>query len=213
MKGSAFLAVVAVAIGLTVGPVSAGTTLADIEAAANAAADELTKIDDLLNSEDRNKAIGAMIAMIGSGNPVFVLRAKQAGLTSSEPELRAIALKAVLDAGGPFRLDVEVSEATEEKTRIAEWLGKLGGSFDPAQSKGSYVFSLGPYAEKARCWPFLNANNCAIYLAGETVSLQDWRYAAGELTLGSDGRLVGTFLTRFSSQGGRPVAASINLLE
>lgn len=190
------------------GQANAQSSLDDIEKKLGEKTSELDRVDALLASENRNKRIAAMELLIQSGNPVFVSRAKEVGLFSSDPEMRSKALQAVFEAGGPFRLVIELNGDLEEN-RMGRWLSQRG-SWDDDAKYGSYTFNVDPFDKKVNCWRFKGYNSCAIYLTGDTVSLQDWSSASGSLTLGREGKLEGTFQYK---PNGKSIPASIDLMD
>ncbi|WP_181701600.1 hypothetical protein [Chthonobacter albigriseus] len=167
----------------------------------------------MLRDPDANTRITAMSAMISSGNPVLVRRARQAGLTSSDPDMRATALKAVFDAGGPFRVVLDLSKADEKTTRVREWLSGVGETASADGQSASFLLSADAYDPDAKCWKAPNSSYCAIVLAGETITLPTLRRAVASLTLGDDGVFRGTLATQLGSNAMPPVPASIDILE
>ncbi len=84
------------------------------------------------------------------------------------------------------------------------------GSWDDEAKYGNFTFNVAPFDKKANCWRFKGYNACAIYLTGETISLQDWSSASGSLTLGHEGKLEGTFQYK---PDGKSIRAWIDLME
>lgn len=189
-------------------PSFAQSSLADIEKKLSEKTSELDRVDELLSSENRNKRIAAMELLILSGNPVFANRAKEIGLFSADPEMRSKALQAVFNSGGPFRLVLELN-GDLESNRMGQWLSQRG-SWDSEAKFGNYTFTVDPFDKKKNCWRFKGYSSCAIYLTGDTISLQDWSSASGSLTLGREGRLEGTFQYK---PNGKSIRASIDLME
>lgn len=167
-------------------------SLDEIEAALANRTTELDRVDKLLADQDRNRRVAAMEALLQSGNPVFVGRAKEVGLFSSDRELREAALKSVFDAGGPFRLLLSLAGRDEEKSHAMRWSTRFASVSDDGKTS-SYSFGTSPYDEKAKCWKFQDNGNCAFYLSGLSVSLV-WPSGRGDLTLDADGALTGSFI-------------------
>jgi len=180
----------------------------------NARAVELSEVDQMLANDDPNLRLAAMEALLASGDPLFVSRAKEAGLFSSDLRLRQAAVRQAIDAGGPFTLILDMSQADEKETFIEAWLEYDNGVWDPEARLGRYVFGVLPYDEEAKCWKFglsKNPNKCALTISGDMVSLADWSYAAGSLSLADDGTLKGFFRNKYKK--GKPVPASIDLAQ
>lgn len=194
---SLFASIVAAALLAT--PAAAQTSLADIKAKLAGKTSELAEVDAMLAAPDKNARIAAMELLLASGNPVFVQRAKEVGLFSSDLEMQAAALKAIFDGGGPFRLLIDITTGKEDQTGIRGWLGNGRGTWDAEGKIGLYTFATQPYDEEAKCWKFLRSSDCAIVLSGTTISLADWSYASGNATLNSEGVLEGAFRVTNSS--------------
>jgi hypothetical protein len=182
------------------------SSIDDIKAKLGAKKSEIDEVDKLLSDEDRNARIAAMELLLESGNPIFVSRAKEVGLFSSEIEFRTSALKAIFQGGGPLLIKLQLNGDGEKNGGIS-WLKNQKGDWTPDGKTGQYSFSLSPFDEEAKCWKFLANGNCAIYLTGDTISLRGWSDASGSLTLGGDGKLIGTFVPG----GGKPIPAEIDL--
>jgi len=188
----------------------AQTSLDDITSQLESQKSELDEVDALLADPDKNRRIAAMELLLKSGNPVFVSRAKEVGLFSSDPEMQAAALKAIFDAGGPFRLVVDYSGVADKDSGIKEWLSRRGNWDDTAKT-GVFLFTTQPYDPEKKCWRFPDDWSCAIALSGLTVSLPDWSRAEGIFELSSDGTLSGNFRT--TSGNGVSLPAKIELTE
>jgi hypothetical protein len=172
-------------------PARSQDTLSEIKEKLAGKTSELAEVDQLLAHPDKNQRIAAMELLLRSGNPVFVQRAKETGLFSSDPEMQQAALTAVFDSGGPFRLVIDLSGSEDEEHNIKGWSNQL--SWNPESGTAEFVFRTTPFDPKAQCWKFPESNVCAIYLSGATASIRDWHLAAGSFQLGGDGRLSGTF--------------------
>lgn len=168
------------------------TTLKEIEEGLPEMTGELDRVDKILSDPNRNRRVAAMQAFLKSGNPVFVSRAKEVGLFSSDAEMREAALRAVFDAGGPFRLVLELNPAQEDKDTGRQWAVR-NGDLSADGATGAYSFGTLPFDKTERCWKFQHYANCALHLSGTTISL-DWSSGRGGLKLGTDGAMVGSFL-------------------
>lgn len=180
---------------LVIVPSSAETSLKEILDHLDAKTEEYNQVDQILASADRNKRIAAMELLLNSKNPVFIKRAKETGLFSSDAELQEAALKAIFESAGPFRLVLDLGDSDEEKTRGKSW-AKNGGSLSDDGRTATFSFRTDPFDSKENCWKFHGYPTCAIYLTATTISLQDWTTGSGTLKLGTDGTLSGSFLVK-----------------
>lgn len=193
------------------GGIRAETKLDDIVAAVNAGQSELDKVDALLADTNRNKRIAAMTLLLKSGNPTFVARAKEIGLTSADTEMQAAALAAIFDAGGPFKLVFDLSQTEDDKDGVKDWVGGEG-SWDEVSQRALFVFKTKPFDPKKKCWmPSHTDSYCAFTIVGRTISFGPWSYGVGSFELSAEGKLVGTF--RHSNGDYVPVTAEIPLME
>lgn len=215
MRLSLSLILASAILGFLVSPSSvlAQTTLADLRAQIDIDSQELDEIDTLLSDVDPNRRAAAINLLIKSGNSAFVERAIEVGLLSDDPRMRAVSLQKVLETGGPFTLDIQLTDAEEENTSIRKWLSDYGkGSWNESDGVGTTVFAIDDFDQKNNCWPFLNVKKCALVVDGERVMLAGWQYAVGALTLQDDGTLEGTFGYSYGDQSA-PLPASIRLIE
>lgn len=187
---------------------------AELQAQTSASLEEIRKFEEVLNGEDADRAMRAMRFMLASGKPALVRRAREFGAYSVEPLFREEFLRATFDQGGPFQMVVDLGSEADEENDVAKILVKeYDGSLSSDKQTVSMSFFLSPYDEEKRCWKFGNYNLlkewCAIYLTGDSVSLQGWRSLTGELSLDDKGTLEGTV------QGfkGEPKRARIVLIE
>lgn len=154
--------------------------------------EELRQFEEVLNGADADRALRAMRFMLTSGKPRLVRRAKEFGLFAAEPLFRHEALRAVFEAGGPFRIEVDLSGPQADESNMLGRVLYWGGSNNLDGTAGYYVFSTDPYDSDDRCWKFKDSSTCAFYLTRDVVSLKDWSYAAGDLALNSSGVLEGS---------------------
>lgn len=187
--------------------VAAQSTLDEIEASIGGRATELERVETLLSDPDPKRRIAAMEAVLKTGDPAFVRRAKEVGLFAADPQLRQIAVKAIFDAGGAFRIDTDAP--SKDSTKIHDLVIFHGGNVS-ADGGGTIQFVLtGDFNVENRCWTNRNGN-CSIRQTGETVHLVDWSYGSGSFQLDESGVLQGTMLYRGS---GKPIGARIPLFE
>lgn len=206
----AVLGLLAVSLALG-GGARAETKLDDIISAVNAGQSELDKVDALLADPNRNKRIAAMTLLLKSGNPSFVARAKEIGLTSTDTEMQAAALGAIFDAGGPFKMVFDLSKSDDEKNGVKNWLGG-DGSWDEGSQRALYVFKTKPYDPKKKCWTPANTDTyCAFTIVGRTIAFGPWTSGVGSFELNGEGKLVGAF--RNTNGDNVPVAVEIPLME
>lgn len=191
-------------------PASTQTSLKDIVAGVDARSSELEQVDALLRDPDRNRRIAAMELLLKSGNPVFVARAREVGLFSADPELQRAALGAIFDAGGPFKLVVDLTKSPDDKNRIKAWFGSRL-SWDVDSGKGIYLFTTKPFDETMKCWSFGDSPNCAFTIVGKSISIDGWPEGTGTFELGGDGNLAGYI--RYTNGNNVPVPAVIPLVE
>ncbi|RKT37918.1 HEAT repeat domain-containing protein [Thiocapsa rosea] len=211
----AFLATLLFVTSILLTAMSAASKMSvdEITASIEGRADEISRAQDLLANPDRNKRIAAMEALLQSGDATLVQVAKESGLTSSDPYMRAAAVKAVLDAGGNFVAEFAIPIEDKDLTQIYEWLSRMKGSWSSDRRQGFYTFAIGSYEDELKCWPFLNNKRyCALLLNGERVMTGEWSFNInGHAVMTSDetGALVGDFLVNGS---GTPARIRIPLL-
>ena len=153
--------------------------------------EELRQFEEVLNGADADRALRAMRFMLASGKPRLVRRAMEFGLFAAEPLFRHEALRAIFEAGGPFRIEVDLSGPQADESKMLGTVLYWGGSNNLDGTAGYYVFSTDPYDSEDRCWKFEDSSKCAFYLTRDVVSLKDWTYASGNLVLSSSGVLEG----------------------
>lgn len=174
------------------GSVMAQTSLAEIQAAVAATTSELEQVDAMLADADPNRRLAALQLLIGSGHPVYMKRAKEVGLLSSDPEMQRVAIAATFDQGGPFRLELDLSQLSGE-TSLHDLIEDYGGSIDDSIKLGRVTFSTLPYDHEKKCWPSANSDRCLIIPTGAAYSLDGWEYGSGSLQLQPDGTMLGSF--------------------
>ena len=210
----AWRAVAFLLLGLfsVVSAAQAQSGLADIKKNASALAQQYAEVDAMLADTDKNRRIGAMIALLGSADPIYQKRARDVGLFSPDPEMRIMALRAILDTGGPFTIEMDLKGISEEKTRIFKYLREEGGNWDDGTGIGSRVIRLGAFNPKLGCWvqPRYDTQ-CIVYLSGDSVTVYVNR-ATAKFRLSNEGVLAGTFRYNYVCGACDPVPAQINLV-
>lgn len=196
-----------VVIAATAGHARAQSVLDEIEASIGGRAADLERVETLLSDPDPKRRIAAMEAILKTGDPAFVRKAKEVGLFSADPQLRQIAVKAIFDAGGAFRIDIDAP--SKGSTDTNGLLNRFGGGISPDGS-GSIQFVLtGDYNVENRCWTG-RRGGCSIRQTGDVVHLADWDYTTGNFRLDDSGVLQGAVL--YDSRG-TAVVARIPLFE
>ena len=190
----------------------AASVLDDIESKVNARADELQRAEALLANPDPNIRAAAMEAMVDSGDPALVRKAKEVGLFSDDPQLREAAIKATFDAGGAFRAEFIIPEG-KDITAIYDWLRAYKGSWSEDERTGYFAFTVGDYDPAKSCWLWFNSKNCIFQLAGSEVTTGDWSFninGSAVMRLDDTGALTGAFLV---NGRGKPVTIRIPLID
>jgi hypothetical protein len=175
-----------------------------------AGANDLRKIEESLSSPDPDTRIATLNAILASGEPSYIAKAMEVSLLSDDPRLREAALRGKFEAGGNYRVEVDLSASSKETTDAAGWLRQNGGSISTDGASGLMNVPLGEYYEASHCWRHLNWNSCAFSLAGEQVFFSSRSYAEGQLRLDETGTLVGSLLV---GGKGTPVPLRIPLVE
>lgn len=216
LSSPSLLAACVSALLVLAGPTSAqGQSLLDqIEAKVDQRSGELERVDALLADPSDARRIAAMEALLASGDPEFIQRARVVGLTSEDSRLRSAALKAIFDAGGIYHAEFDIPESTSGLTKIFDWLDNASGSWSEDRRTGFVPIAIGKYNEEDKCWEWLNLKGrCVFQLAGEVVHTGYWnrRLKAGAtMKLDDKGTLTGGFLV---DGAGKPVTIRIPLIE
>jgi hypothetical protein len=174
-----------------------------------AGAGDLRKIGDSLSSADPDVRIATLNAIVDSGDPSYIAKAMEIALTSDDPRLREAALRGKFNAGGTYRLEIDMSAAAKDPTDAAGWLRGVGGSISTDGTSGFFAFALDEFQDRQQCWPYRNSNACALSLAGEQVFYVASN-ANAQLRLDETGTLVGSLLIRGE---GSPVPVRIPLVQ
>lgn len=181
---------------LSATPAMAQLSLDDIEKQMAGGKTELDRVDALLAVEDANQRITAMGLLLQTGNPVYMRRALQIGLLSSDPDMQLEALKARLDAGGPLRFEVDMSALSGDGLKAWTRLLAGEGTVSVDGKLGTFVLDMAGYDTDKRCHVQVgNSRYCLAQIAGAKVSfpIANWSRLQGVAALGPDGALTGEF--------------------
>lgn len=183
-------------------------TLADIQAEVSAGSGDLAQIDSMLTDPDGNKRIAAMVALLASGNPVFIQRAKEVGFTSSDPALQIAVLKATLDAAGPLRIDVDFSDVEGEPLKEWQKHARDYGTLGADGKSATYMLNLETYDPERRCYPVKGAG-CYAWLDGTALTI-GISNASVSTRMDTSGALSGAISSQYIDQA---AFAMINFLD
>lgn len=156
----------------------------------------LRKFSEILNGSDRSRALDVLAFMLAREEPEFYNFATEFGVFSTDPEMRGMALKALLERRRQYRLILEMSDT--DQPRFNDLVSYYKGAKNPALHEAYITITTAPYDPKAGCWKFANSKSCAFILTGDAISLRDWAYVTGNLELNDDGDMVGTMAYRNS---------------
>ena len=189
---------------------NAQSVLDSIEETIAGRVNELERAERLLAHPDPNTRLAAMEALIGSQDQALIDKAKEVGLFSGDPRLRAAAVRSIFDAGGTFRAEFAIPTGDDNITQIYDWLRRANGSWSTDGSIGHFGFVLGDFDEAEDCWKWPNGRNCALHTSGEDVLTGNWNFnnmpAAAVMRLDESGALVGSFLVN-----GRGTAVTVRI--
>lgn len=171
---------------------SQGVSFEDFEKSVNKRAGTVEKFRAVLDGDDPVRSVAAMEFMLKTGDPVLVKLAKDYGLFSPDETLRRVAIKSILDAGGPLRLIFDLTKSPNEKTRGQEMARYFSYTLSAGNktATGSYYFRKN---EKVKnCWLISDhRSGCSFSQIGSTLQF-GWRSLTGSVILGSDGVLRGS---------------------
>jgi hypothetical protein len=212
MRRATFVTAAFACLMLAASDGSAQVSLDEIEEAVGGRLGDYERVEQLLGHPDRNRAMAAMELLLASGDPTYVRMAREFGLYSSDPNVRQLALRAVLDAGGAFRLVIDPPSENSTDTRRAA--SAFGGSVsDEGRVSIPFQVKSGGFNQTESCWSDMRGS-CTLRATGSTVHLTSWRQSnvtlTGEFSLDDSGTLVGHILA--NSQG-NPVRAAIPMLD
>lgn len=192
----------------------AQSLLDDLESAVADRAGELARVDKLLMNPDPNNRIAAMEKLLGSGDPLYVQKAKEVGLFSADVRLRQAAIRSILNEGGSMRAEFDIPAGKSDLTAIYDWLSRLKGSWSEDGKTGYFSFGLGKYNSENDCWSWPGSSACSLRLSGEKVSIANWSggsySATATMSLDDTGALTGPFLVNGS---GNAVTVSVPLID
>ncbi|ODT78183.1 MAG: hypothetical protein ABS76_24535 [Pelagibacterium sp. SCN 64-44] len=195
-KTGSIIAGLLVAGLLGAAPAMAQLSLDDIEKQMASGQTELDRVDALLSIEDANQRITAMGLLLQTGNPVYIRRALQLGLLSSDPDMQLEALKARLDAGGPLRFEVDMTALSGDGLKAWTRLMSGEGTVSVDGKQGTFILDMAGFDTEKRCYVQVgNSRYCLAQIAGAKVSfpLANWSRVQGVAALGPDGALTGEF--------------------
>ena len=204
------------AVTLMGGVAQAQTSLADIENALGGRASTLGRVEELLSDSDPHKRIAAMELLLESGDPQFIRKAREFGLLSDDHVLRQTALRAILTAGGAFRIEIAVSG--KDSTDLSHATRSFEAAIDDT-GRRILTFVLAEGVDSATgCWMSARGN-CLLVATGDTIQLGNaWHVTnvgrlTGQFSLTDDGALAGHVVQQSRGDPGTPVAARIPLLD
>jgi len=124
------------------GSARAQMSIDDIEAAVENGTDELSRVDALLADPDQNRRIAGIQLLLASGNPLYVKRAREAGLLSSDPDMQLAALKATLDAGGGIQMVFDLANLPADALKAWQAVIADYGSMSIDGKTGTVTYDL-----------------------------------------------------------------------
>jgi hypothetical protein len=178
-------------------PAAAQSAFDDFTAKEEAASPErqeqseaLRKFSEILNGSDRSRALDALAFMLAREESEFYNFATEFGVFSTDPEMRGMALQALLERRRQHRLILDTSDA--DPRQLKGILDFYYGAKNPALNEAYVTITTTPYDPEADCWKNAKRKVCAFILTGDAISLRDWEYVTGSLELTEDGDMVGT---------------------
>ena len=166
----------------------------------------LRKFSEILNGSDRSRALDALAFMLARPEPEFYNFATEFGVFSTDPQMRGMALRALLERRRQHRLILNTSDA--DSGEIQNILNFYKGVKNPAANEAYVTITTGPYDAEADCWRNTKRDVCAFILTGDAISLRDWEYVTGNLELTDDGDMVGTMAYR----NGSPIPVRMQII-
>lgn len=205
-----FALTLATALCMSSNGVQAQLSRAEIEASIDSRVGELEWADQLLSHPEPNRRVAAMEVLLKSGDVTLARRAREFGLFSDDHLLRQLAVKAIFEAGGAFRIETDAPH--DGSTNMTEVMRAFGGAVD-GEGRGSIQFVLsGEFDSKEMCWlrGASRVRLCVLRPTGDSIHLAEWSNTTGQFKLDDEGVLRGFILFRNT---GLPVAARIPLLD
>jgi hypothetical protein len=166
----------------------------------------LRKFSDILNGNDRARALDALAFMLARDEPEIRNFAMDFGVFSTDPEMRNMAVRALLDRRHQHRLIIDAKKA--DPRGLKGILDFYRGTSNPATNEAYVTITTTPYNPDAGCWKNAHRNVCAFILTGDAISLRDWEYVTGNLQLNDDGDMEGTMAYR----KGKPMPVRLQLI-
>lgn len=148
---------------------------------------------DLLSDPDPARAMAAMELMMGSGDPTLMRMAVENGIFSSNPAVRATALKAFLTAKPTVSAFLTIGEEFDDNQRtwVIGQAVRIGGSVSP-DNIAYFSLRVGDYDTEQDCYMNSDARQgCLFRVNDQTVSFRifdTWN----ALLLEETGELVGS---------------------
>lgn len=179
----------------------------DLRAQVDARVGEMNGYQELLSDPNPARAIAAMEIMMGSGDATLQRMAVEFGIFSTNPSVRAAALKAYLDAKPTLSVFLTLSDdmSNSERGWLERTIASLNGTRVDAQ-EAFLSFRVGDFDSVQDCYTHaVDSSTCLVRVSEQVVSFALFgRWNA--LNLDDAGTLVGTGAP---NSGYQPVAMRI----
>jgi hypothetical protein len=175
------------------GPASAQSlSVDDLRAQIDQKVGAQNEFQALLSDPDPARAMAAMEIMMGSGDAALMRMAVETGIFSSNPAVRATALKAFLGAKPSVTAFLTLGDAydTSQRNWVNGQVARLGGSVTP-EDVAFFSLRVGEFDAEQDC--YMNADprqGCLFRVTDQVVSFRIFDVWNG-LTLDEGGELVG----------------------
>jgi hypothetical protein len=183
----------AVAISVGIGAAHAQSiSVEELRAQIDQRVGETNEYQALLTDPNPARAIAAMEIMMGSGDASLQRMAVEFGIFSTNPSVRAAALKAYLDARPTLSVFMTIGEAFEPNQRnyVHNLINRLGGTAGEGQ-EAFLSIPVGPYDSERGCYVYgTDERECLMRVNDQVASfrlLNIW----SALTMTETGELVG----------------------
>ncbi|WP_425037422.1 hypothetical protein [Primorskyibacter sp. S187A] len=162
----------ALTAALLTGPAHAESHLLNAEALAalvDQRVNALSPYETLLNDPDPARSAAAMEIMLASGDQSLVRSAVSFGFQASNPELRMIAARHVLDTGVPITLALSgVSE--DGLANFAKWTRYYLDAAVSPEGTAYVTIDVGPFDAEKGCYQMANqTSGCAVSLNSDGI--------------------------------------------
>lgn len=164
----------------------------DLRAQVDERVGEMNGYQELLSDPNPARAIAAMEIMMGSGDATLQRMAVEFGIFSTNPSVRAAALKAYLDAKPTLTVFVTLGEAFEEDQRswVQGQINRLGGTAGDGQ-EGFLSIPVGAYDAAQSCYTYASdERECLMRVSDQVASIRLLRIWSA-LSMNEAGELVG----------------------